>query len=401
MYKSIIYNFALFIVVCLVFLWGYIRIKYHFWCSQPVFHIYDYSYYLWGNGIINEDVEVNRYCNFKDIYNEEYSKISKLQKENFQHLIYLNYAQSDIVAYRPKLENIDPYFEGHNGKCYISLYYKDKPMRDNSTRELITTKTVVGALTTRPLIVDIFDKKVSAFTCGYVDYLCVDKNNRKQNIAPELIQTTYYHTRNKDLQTKIYIFKREGDLTYIVPLCIYKCYSFNMMKWKKPLDFIICNVSIQEVNKSTLHLIVDFLKENLKKKYDIAITPSIGNLLALINSQNVYIYYLLMDDEIKALYIFRNTCASIKNIGIGIDCIGSINITKTEFFIQGYKIALWRIIEKYPDFKYNVVEDTSDNNIIIDNLLLKTRPFTVFPSAYYFYNYISKSYPSKKVFIIN
>lgn len=400
MCKEIIFYVILVIIFILIIAWGYIKLKYHFWSCQPVFHIYDYHYNFYSAGIIKDEVEINRYCNFTNIYNDDYEKISEIRKNSFQHLVYLHFTQSDIISYSPKRENIDPYFSGHNGPCFISLYYKDNVMRDHKSGDLITNDKLVGCMTTRPLIVDINDKTNKGFTCGYVDYLCVNKNNRKQNIAPDLIQTTYYHTRKKDLSTHVYLFKREGDLTYIIPLCIYKCYTFNMQRWLKPLDFTPNEGNILETTSSSIHLVIDFLKDSLTK-FKMTITPNIGNLLELMRSKNVYLYYLLIENEIKSLYLFRNTCTTIKNIGVGLDCIGSVNMTSNNLFIHGYKVSLWKILEKNPEFKYNVIENISDNSILINNLLIKNEAMSIYPCAYYYYNYISKTYSGNDLFIIN
>jgi hypothetical protein len=41
------------------------------------------------------------------------------------------------------------------------------------------------------------------------------------------------------------------------------------------------------------------------------------------------------------------------------------------------------------------------NDIIIENLKLKTAPLIVSPTAYFFYNFIYSTFSSKKVFILN
>ena len=43
----------------------------------------------------------------------------------------------------------------------------------------------------------------------------------------------------------------------------------------------------------------------------------------------------------------------------------------------------------------------ANNNIVIDNLLLKTKPIIQSPTAYFFYNFAYPTFKSSKVLIIN
>ena len=46
----------------------YIKIKYRFWSAQPVFHIYDFHYWLFSPDYINKSLpEKNKFTNFKNI----------------------------------------------------------------------------------------------------------------------------------------------------------------------------------------------------------------------------------------------------------------------------------------------------------------------------------------------
>jgi len=74
---------------------------------------------------------------------------------------------------------------------------------------------------------------------------------------------------------------------------------------------------------------------------------------------------------------------------------------KTEnIFIQGFKISFWKIAaENY--FGFAAIENVSHNNIILDNIILKTEPTIMSPTAYYFYNFAYPTFKSEKVLIIN
>ena len=83
-----------------------------------------------------------------------------------------------------------------------------------------------------------------------------------------------------------------------------------------------------------------------------------------------------------------------------LSCFASISNTQNDIFIQGFKISFWKIAaENY--FGFAAIENISHNNIIINNLLIKTRPIVLSPTAYFFYNFAYHTFTSNKVLIIN
>ncbi len=64
---KILYYFVIFIVI-IILCKLYIKIKYKFWAYQPVFHYYDFCYWVLEKGIINKDLpETNKFCNFFNV----------------------------------------------------------------------------------------------------------------------------------------------------------------------------------------------------------------------------------------------------------------------------------------------------------------------------------------------
>ena len=83
-----------------------------------------------------------------------------------------------------------------------------------------------------------------------------------------------------------------------------------------------------------------------------------------------------------------------------LSCFASISMTEDNIFCQGFKISFWKIAaEKY--FGFCAIEDISDNNIIINNIRLKTKPLVISPTAYFFYNFAYPTFKPNKVLIIN
>ena len=410
MYQYIPY-IILIVVLIFILVIAYIKMRFRFWTLQPVFHVYDFHYYLFPPGIINPDLpEKNKYCNFNSIETIKYDSVSELKINKFVRFIRENYLKNDENCYLPKKNNIMSYFEGHNTSSFFSFYYEDELLMNLKKGTTEQSKKLVGAMTTRPLNVIInsathSNKNDANFAVYYVDHLCVDKMYRKKGIAPEIIQTHHYNQRHHNRLITISLFKREDQLTGIVPLCVYNTYGFDMVGWNKPMAFSMFSpqLSIVECGKSNIHHLWDFMRENSVSKFDICIQSEISNIMELIRSKNIYIYMLIEDGDVKSAYFYRKTCTFIKEKCEALSCFASINCfskREEDIFIQGYKVALWNICEKN-GFKFAVVEDLSDNNIIISALKIKTNPLFVSPTAYFFYNFAYHTFNPNKCLILH
>ena len=394
-------SYILFFTVLIIFIiYIYIRLKYGFWVVQPVFHIYDFIYMLNPPGIINHNLpEKNKYTNFKNIETIMFQEVSEIKQTRVVNFIRSNYLQNKENVFSPKSENIIPYFKGHNAKPFISFYNEENLMLDLKKGTTVEDKKIVGLMSSRPIHVVINNNdKDAKFDAYYVDYLCVDKMYRKKGIAPQIIQTHEYNQRHLNKNIVVSLFKREDDLTGIVPLCFYSTYGFSVNKWIKP-DELHPSYKMLEINPQNYHFLFDFIKNN-NNKFDIVINTEVTNIIELIKTNNIFIYVILLEDEIICAYFFRKTCTFIeKNMEV-LSCFASINNCDDNIFIQGFKISFWKIAaEKY--FGFAAIEEISHNNIIIDNLKIKTTPLIVSPTAYFFYNFAYPTFKSDRVLIIN
>ena len=388
------------LIIFLIYI--YVRMKYGFWFMQPVFHIYDYSYMLNPPGIIKESLpEKNKYTNFKDIDTIVSSGLTSIQKTRFYNFIKSNYLQNKDNIFSPNSENIFPYFIGHNDKSFISFYYNNEHMLNIKKGTMITERKIIGSLTSRPLTIKINNDKKNKntkFRAYYVDYLCVDKLHRKKGIAPQLIQTHHYNQRHINKNILVSLFKREDELTGIVPLCVYSTHGFRVDKWTKPID-LSSEYKLLEINGTNFRFIYDFILSN-NNKFDIVINTDITNILELIKTKNIFVYAILCDEEILCCYFYRKSCVEIEKGLEVLSCFASICDCEEDIFIQGFKISFWKISAEY-FFGFAAIENISHNNIIINNIMLKTSPMIISPTAYYFYNFAYPSFQSQKVLIIN
>jgi len=389
-------------IIIIIFICLYIRLKYRFWCIQPVFHIYDFHYYLFPPGIIQYSLpEKNKYCNFKNIETIIFDNLDQYKMDKFTHFIQMNYLTNKDNVYLPQKENIIPYFIGHNNPSFFSFYNENELLLDTKTNSSIENKKIISVMTSRPLNIYINNgNKDAFFTAYYVDYLCVDKNYRKSGIAPQVIQTHEYNQRILNKNIQVSLFKREGELTGIVPLCVYSTYGFEVNTWKRP-PRLPPHLGIIEIGPKNAHHLIDFIKLN-NTKFAIVIMPEISNLLELIKTKNIYCYMIVDNFEVLCAYFFRRSCAFIRKNAEILSCFASINCSANlDIFVEGFKVSIWKIMKKYTNFKFAVIEDISDNNKIIKNIMLRTKPTLISPTAYFFYNFAYSTFHPSKVLIIS
>ena len=380
------------IVIFLFSISLYIKYKFGFWREQPVFHIYDFMYYIFPPGLIMTDLpKVNKYCNLKDI-----KTTTQINAAEFTIFIQNNFLQNGQNKYEPKTTNIVPYFTGHNCNCFFSNYYVKE-----LTNALTPKEKLIATISSRPLNVNINNKRKDAqFSVYYVDHLCVLPEYRKKGIAPEMIQTHEYQQRHQNKKIQISLFKREGEMTGIIPLTTYYTFLFDIQRWK-PYPKFLPYVSLIECNKNNIQILLEFLKEQ-NSKFEINILPEISNILELIKTENIFIYYIQKQERILAAYFFRNTVCKVEQNREILMCIASINCCQNmDLFVHGYKLAFQTIQKTHPRFQFSGIENTSDSSLLIREMKKKYATISKIPTAYFFYNFAYPTFHSEKVFILN
>lgn len=372
------------VLICIyLMIYAYIKFTYKFWAFQPVFHVYNLFYWWCPPGVIKIQLpEPNKYTDFEtikcknELNQQEFEKVSQFIKNFFLEV--------PNISYDPEINNIKPYFEGHNQACLFSSLKQNDELQ--------------GFICSRPLQVSLKNKE---FFVNYVDFLCVHKNCRNKGIAPKLIQTQEYFQRHRIKNTQVSLFKKETKLTGIVPLVVYNSYVFNITDWK-PSSFIKAPYELIEIHKMDSKNIYttqlyEFLRES-KWRFGCFIMQNYGNIIELVNSNNYKIYALKFRDRFECVYVFRDNSTTY-NGNPSLSCIGTINKCKNNYlFISGFSKAIQQFQHKY---KYLIIEENSHTGIVLQNILIKHSPLFVSPTAYYFYNYASLPFMKHDVFIIN
>lgn len=355
----------LYLVICfLIMYFIYFKLKHPFWSRQPVVHFHNLYYRFLYSGIITKTPEL-KHIKYYDtsISLNMTNKVDEKTIESMVSFIQNNYAKEKDIIYTPTKENILSYL---NNKAIIGL-------KTNHNG-------IIGCITGRPLNCYI-SKNKTLFTLNYVDYLCVHKKYRGMNLTPSLIYTFYMYLVGLKRET-VCLFKKEGVLSCFVPLCTYDCYAYNIENSLSSSAIITKKLSIDVLYNNT---------SALKSKFKIFVIPSAEHLATMTDVEIYGIYNL---NELYCLFCFRKTYSSIFNKET-IELFTSVNNINSEQFIMAF-CGCQKVFEN----KTLIVENTGDNDIIIDFLNKSNEIIFNYDCGYYFYNYALSTIPAKSCLMI-
>jgi hypothetical protein len=201
----------------------------------------------------------------------------------------------------------------------------------------------------------------------------------------------------------ISLFKREGEITGIVPFIAYKTYMFDLSNLSSFFMFnkhnkLHASMKIIKINKLNINLLINFIL-NQKSNFDCFILPNIGNLRNLIVNKIYIVYGIIIKNELISCYFYRDSYMTYKS-GKSVELFASINSCDYNIFICGFIDSILNYV-KNNDIKYLTIENISNNNIILKKLKnYSIIPILKNPTAYFFYNYITKPKLSNNICIL-
>ena len=391
----------LFIITLYLILRAIIKIKFHFWSVQPVFHIYDIHHWLRPNRVIESALpSINKYVNILDIHTEAIDAMSEADVSAFCEFIKDNFLRSKSVGaeYLPDEHHITEYMKGSNHKSYVSIYRRPQLLSNVSTSTSPSTSTddIYSVISAR--ILHITFKNTKSFPIYYIDNLCVNPAMRKKGIAPKAIQTLHYHLRRKNENVSTFLFKREGEMTAIVPLTTFTCSGYQVASVKS-VSLPHASMAVIEVTGENLTLFVDFVK-SMMSRLECVIVPEVTNIANVIKTGNISIRGILEHGKLIAAYVFRDA-ATVYNGDKAAELICSLSACPfNEIFYAGFSLSLHACCKEWGCEKV-LIDDLGDNTVISKYLHnCAILPFLVSPSAFFLYNYVSYTFPSDKCFFL-
>ncbi len=402
------------VLLCVGFIaiiYVYLRLTYGFWFYQPVFHLYDLRYYLFPCGIVEHDLpEKNKFTNTERISTVPFHNIVHGHKaDQFTNFVRTHYLRNKNNQFLPTKTEIVPYFANHKHPCFVSFYQKPHVLEIKQGNKHIDTQKPYGVMTSRPLQISMRSGKFAGqkMYAYYVDYLCVHKDARKQGIAPEIIQTHYYNQRRANPRIHANLFKREGDLTGIVPVCVYSSVVFHIpsllksphnTRDKRYDDNTLKNVRCTGKN---LHFLADFLKENASL-FDIQVCSDLGNFTELLQTNNYIVEYVVDRDtnnEIVGVFFFKKMRVFLDMNQEAISCIASVKKKglSTHVFVRLFLQCLHAV---NTTCSHIIMEALSHNTIVVEECKNVCPVIVESPTAYFFHNFVCSTFSPERVLVL-
>ena len=388
----------LFFIVTLFF---YIKLKYPFWNSQPVYHIYDYwrVFYREPRIIRAEYPSITKYCNFTDCTTIAYQDATPEQIRECVDILQTQYLRTEDSVFVFNERTMDSYMTGHIYSSYISVYLEPYYPIKESLKKVLYIRALMTSRSIR------IKGEIPVY---YWDFICSYRELPIKRTY-EIIQTHNYRTRIMNPDIKIGLFKRVGKETEdyaVVPVV-----KFSIMSYR--LDSILVSPPpmpkyhlIVDINRKNIADVLAFLEE-IKPNYEFWAISDMGNIESLLLSGVIYGYMLSVRGQIRGLYFFRDSRIFIENIenvenvgGSLLELAASINqIGSQQIFYNGFLHAVFLLSKQYPIYKTISIENIGDNQII-ENLYPPDGYIMGILGAYYFYNYFYRTVASSRCFIL-
>jgi len=402
------------LVLTILTMVAYVRIKMKFWHLQPVFHFYKLAYWLSPPGLILASLpQGNKFLNIVNITTvailEDDNEM--VQRDRACELIKKYFVTDTRVTYRPSKSDIMAYLKHSNEPGYMSIYLKPKMLFTNrgeapsdpntttsSSINTIDFNEVAAVSTARPLNVHCHVRSGANFMTYYVDNLCVLPDYREQGLAPQMIQTQCYNLRHLNKKIQTCLFKREGKLTAIVPLVAFHTAAYNMATL--PFTTLHASITCTDLAVKQMNMFTEFVKVE-RGKYDWAIMPDISNIVGLIKAGCISIHLLMQAGQVLAAYVFRLPKLAYKEVP-AIELITVIKGTScpnNTLFLNGLGLALTQVRSKSSMAEILLVEGTADAAILKSTLSSVPTLFTC-PTAFYWYNYAAYTCEPSKFLIL-
>ena len=321
-------------------------------------------------------------------------------------LLKKEYYHTKDGVYNPSIDTILPYFNKNCYNSYITLAVSPTFINSKSDGKITKYNDIVGCITSKPLHI-YFKGTSQPRYVYYVDFFCIKKEYRKLGYSEVMIQSHEYSNRHNNKNIQVHLFKREGELTGIVPLVKYTTYLYPIPKIQPLKKFIYNIVDIHsnihpviiQINKKNIQCLFDYIKS--LDDFDVLVYPSINNIIELIETKNIFCFTLKENNIIVACYFFRNTSMEISGKHT-LSCFASIKneMMKKDIFMDCFLQSLHIIQnENNNKFDFLFIEDISHNYFLCDIEILGNYTSSSV-TAYFLYNYISQPVSPKKMLFI-
>jgi hypothetical protein len=330
------------------------------------------------------------------------------------------YYHTKNAVYNPTIHSVIPYLSNNYYNSFISLavtpVYNYVGKSTSDTNHIIKYNDIIGCIMSKAVCINIPNNEFYSY---YVDFFCIKREYRKLGYSEIMIQSHEYSNRMKTKDIQVHLFKREGDITGIVPVVKYDTYLYNLncyldLTISSAFPYNIKNIyhsqspTLLQITKLNIQLIYDYLGEiKNNHMFQFITTVHISNLKELIETKNIFCFVLMYNQKIYASYFLKNTFMEIDIDGnnskrhSSISCFASIKDNDYDkvidlSFCQTFYQVIQVIQREGGNFSHLFIENVSHNYLLVKDYdyISKTK------TAYFLYNYILQPLKQKNVFII-
>ena len=389
----------------------YVRIRYPFWSTQPVFHTYDYLRYLTRTPFqIHTQLYSKSYKNDANVKTIKFLDMDDKDVDKIVNLLQSHYVESDQILSFINKQTLTDTFSGQFYPSYISFYNKDKlnvVYDETGAVTIQNTPNIVGCMTGRSIHMFILDKSdiIHEKPGYYWDYICVHRDYTHENLGRKMIQSHDMHQRSNTKDIGMSLFKKEINLCEgVVPLVKYQVLTFALSKIHRPP--IPAPYNVYRVYNDKVDTFYDLLYKmshqgnNLKQQF--VAFPDISVLDTLIQTSSLLVYALKYGYELQCIYLFKNPLLCYDGIEGGhiLECTSTIFNTHVQedipnaLLFTGFLHALHHIQKSFVS-KYKVItfHNLGHNHNIIERWRWKYNPLSINDAAYYLYNGVIAGMP--------
>jgi hypothetical protein len=319
------------------------------------------------------------------------------------------------------ISGLNSMMTGHSHPSYITFYNEsdfsiEYDPNFNLLTQIVEKPLPVGCILSIPtrLFINTYGKMEEHVIYNW-DYTCVHRDYVKKNISRNLIQTAEYNQRIKNPEILGTLFKKEGSLCDgVVPLVEFKTFLFYLRNVKLPP--LPPKFTVTRIFNENVSLFSDFLygithpkriigDEQIQSPFFLMSIPEMGNIAAMLISENLYAYVLQNAEHIYGLYIFKDAKINYEDIENGnlLECVFSVSNTEMEgLFFSGFLSSLRGILNLQKKYKMILFNNLSHSSKILDKWRWKYTPVFENNAAYYAYNMVIPGMPfeANKVGII-
>jgi hypothetical protein len=401
------------IISIIVILFIYIRIFHKFWSLQPIFHKWDFLYYIFPPGMIEPQLpKWNKFCDLTNIImiNYNYTQSSPtISSMELQRLILFLQKNHNVSITTQSLINI---LTNHKINPFCFLLTTPQMLINYKKNYTINDYNILGSVIFRPVYIICKQKYLSSY---FIDFLCINKDtlgnkmenkmkNKMKNTKEKLLQTAIYKHCHETKKHNFYLIKNEKPIPTLIPWIKYNIYSYSLTALNIPPIKQENIYKLIEITKHNFNIFLLYTKEH-EKRFSCTITVNLSNLYNLIKANIITIYALVNKYNVTpyGMYIYKNTTLQHNELFSVVHLMSSIkndvNDINSDIFITGFILSFHEILQKYNP-KQLLLEDIADNNIIIKEINKSMKPFKITKIYIYMYNYFTDIIKSKNLFSV-